>query len=109
MLFRSNAAASLTGNDLGSEILFNGPGTNFDEADTSGAVLLNYANTSSFTLQFESNTFADIGSLDNPVFSAIDGDLFIDFPGPVTSVSEPLSAALLGLGLAGIGISRRKK
>ena len=103
------SAASLTATDMGTSILFNGPGTNFSETDTSGAVLLNYANTDSFTLQFESTTYANISSLDNPIFSAIDGDLFIQFTGPPVTVPAPISVTLLGLGLVGLGLSRKRK
>jgi len=102
-------AASLTATDMGATILFEGPGTNFAETDTSGAVLLTYANTDSFTLQFESTTYANISSLDNPIFSAIDGDLFIQFTGPPVIVPAPVSVTLLGLGLVGLGLSRKRK
>jgi len=102
-------AASLTATDMGATILFEGPGTNFAETDTSGAVLLTYANTDSFTLQFESTTHANISDLDNPIFSAIDGDLFIQFTGPPVIVPAPVSVTLLGLGLVGLGLSRKRK
>lgn len=71
------------------EILFTGPGTNYSEQSTVGAAILNYRNTSSFTLNFESETYSSWGP--NPVFSAIDGDLSMasdDFEPPV-SVNEP--------------------
>ncbi|PSU35564.1 hypothetical protein [Photobacterium lutimaris] len=103
-----NTPASLTATDLGSEILFEGPGTNFNEDDPSGAVLLNYANTSNFTLQFESITFADIFSLDNGVFSAIDGNVWIDFEGPAVVVSEPETLALFSACLLGLATVRRR-
>lgn len=102
-------AASLSANDMGSSILFSGPGTNFSETDTTGAVLLNFANTDSFTLQFESTTIANNSHLNNPIFSAIDGDLFIDFVDPPVIVSTPISVTLLGLGLVGLGLSKKRK
>ncbi|KHT64200.1 hypothetical protein RJ45_07985 [Photobacterium gaetbulicola] len=103
-----NTPSSLTANDLGAEILFEGPGTNFDEDDPSGAVRLNYINTSNFTLQFESITFADIFFLDNPVFSAIDGNLWIDFEEPPVVVSEPETLAFFSACLLGLASFRRK-
>lgn len=102
-----NTPASLTANDLGSEILFEGPGTNFDEDDPSGAVLLRYANTDNFTLQFESITFPNIASLDNPIFSAIDGQLWIDM-GDEVFISEPETLALFSACLLGFATTRRK-
>ncbi|KHT64199.1 hypothetical protein RJ45_07980 [Photobacterium gaetbulicola] len=103
-----NGVSSLTANDFGSSILFEGPGTNFPEDDPSGAVLLNYVNTSNFTLQFESITFADIFSLDNPVFSAIDGDQWITFEGPAVVVNEPETLALFSACLFGLATVRRR-
>ncbi|MGF1723229.1 hypothetical protein [Photobacterium nomapromontoriensis] len=104
-----NTPASLSATDFGSSILFEGPGTNFNEDDPTGAVLLNYANTDSFTLQFESITFANIASLNNPIFSAIDGDLWIDFEGPAVEVSEPETLAMFSACLLGLAAFRRKQ
>ncbi|KXO08029.1 hypothetical protein AKG98_2080 [Moritella sp. JT01] len=101
--------ASLVATDMGASILFEGPGTNFSETDTTGAVLLNFANTDSFTLRFESSTIANNTAANNPIFSAIDGDLFIQFTGPPVIVPAPISVTLLGLGLVGLGLSRKRK
>jgi hypothetical protein len=82
----SSLVATLDGPD---EMVFTGPGTNYSEQSTTGAAILNFRNTSSFTLNFESETYSSSGP--NPVFSAIDGDLSMgsdDFNPPV-SVSEP--------------------
>ncbi len=59
--------------------LFQGVGYNLPENDASGATVLYFDNTSTFTLQFEANTVSTINNLNltNPVFSAIDGDLSI--------------------------------
>lgn len=82
----SSLVASIAGDG---EILFTGPGTNFSEQSTEGAAILNYKNTSSFTLNFESETYISNGY--NPVFSGIDGDLSMGTDGfnPPVSVSEP--------------------
>ncbi|MEW6993812.1 hypothetical protein AADZ84_06035 [Colwelliaceae bacterium MEBiC 14330] len=83
-------ASSLVATSAGpGEILFTGPGTNYSEQSTVGAAILNFRNTSSFTLNFESETYTSSG--ENPVFSAIDGNLSMesdDFEPPV-SVHEP--------------------
>jgi hypothetical protein len=54
--------------------LFTGPGNNYAETDTTGAVILYYQNVSSVTFGFEANTTVNAGTSDL-VFSAIDGDL----------------------------------
>ena len=90
--------SSLVPSIIGSgEILFTGPGTNFSEQSTIGAAVLNYKDTSSFTLNFESETFVSNGP--NPVFSAIDGDLSMGLDGfnPPVSVNEPSMLCLFFL------------
>jgi hypothetical protein len=66
-------AAALTPADQGDSYLFSGKNVNQLEDDPSSAALLYFQNTSSVTFQFEANTTA--GSGNNPVFSAIDGDV----------------------------------
>ena len=100
---------SLVASTEGNSVLFTGPRQNFLESDSTGAVILNYANTSQFTLNFESETF--YGSLPNPVFSAIDGDLSMGTGGfaPSESVSDAGStAALLGVGVVALAFARRR-
>lgn len=86
---------ALTATEMGHRILFEGPGQNYAEADASGAVVLNYENTSSFSLDFGSQQFS--GARQNGVFSAMDGDLSLfaadDFADPVTVTPVPLPAA----------------
>ncbi len=103
------AAASVTAsleND-GKEILFTGPGSNVSERDTSGAVQVNYLNTDHFVFQFESETFK--GTTNNPVFSAIDGDLTIKMDGDTVYVSEPETLFMMASALFGMGLVRRRK
>jgi uncharacterized repeat protein (TIGR01451 family) len=75
---------------------FLGAGKDFRETDTSGAVVLRYRNTSHITLAFgaEQNKPGE-----NPVFSAIDGDLSLSVTGdfqaptvaPATRAAPPAS------------------
>lgn len=68
------ASASLTAvEEADGSVLFTGPGTNFDEANTSGAVKLVYKNSSTVTLQFETQTSAS-SPFPNAIFSAFDGN-----------------------------------
>lgn len=64
-----SAGASLTAEESpdGLSVLFTGPGTNYNETDTSGAVKFTYKNTSIVTLQFETVT-ASNSPLPNPIF-----------------------------------------
>jgi len=95
-----------------SSMKFTGPGSNRDEDDPTGAVILNCANTSSLTLQMLSDTTG--GSTPNPVFSAIDGDLSLiggntgSFS-QAASVPEPSSFALVVIGLGGAALMRRRR
>lgn len=66
------AASSVTDAPFAGGVLFTGPGSNFDEDDPTGAVILTYHYTDSILLDFESTTSNGSG---NGVFSAIDGDL----------------------------------
>lgn len=70
----SNNPASLSATESpdGLSYLFTGPGQNYSETDTSGAVKFVYKNSSGFTLQFETDT--TYGFLPNPIFSAFDGN-----------------------------------
>lgn len=95
-----------------SSMKFTGPGANRDEDDPSGAVILNYANTSSLTLQMLSDTTG--GSTPNPVFSAIDGDLSLiggntSSFNPAAPVPEPSSFALVAIGLGGLVLTRMRR
>ncbi|MDD9156757.1 LruC domain-containing protein [Aliivibrio sp. S4TY2] len=85
-----SAGASLTAEESsdGLSVLFTGPGTNYNETDTSGAVKFTYKNTSIVTLQFETVT-ASNSPLPNPIFSAFDGNWDIDeFTPPIGSSDE---------------------
>ncbi len=84
-VFKGTDTSGLIGYQLGStsplavsqdatSYLFTGPGVNRAETDPSGAALLYFQNTSSVTLQFEANT-TTASANNNPVFSAIDGDV----------------------------------
>ncbi len=93
----THAASLVATTESNGEILFTGPSVNYSEQSTVGAAILNYRNTSNFTLNFESETH--YGSLVNPVFSAIDGgvSMGLDNFGPTVSVNEPPAALLLML------------
>ncbi|MCE7566995.1 LruC domain-containing protein [Aliivibrio fischeri] len=85
-----SAGASLTAEESpdGLSVLFTGPGTNYNETDTSGAVKFTYKNTSIVTLQFETVT-ASNSPLPNPIFSAFDGNWDLDdFTPPIGSSDE---------------------
>jgi uncharacterized repeat protein (TIGR01451 family) len=72
------AATSVTATPTAMGVHFVGPGKDFPETDTSGAVLLRYHNTSHITLVFGADQHKD-GM--NPVFSAIDGDVSLPMRG----------------------------
>ena len=83
-----SASASLTaeGSADGTSVLFTGPGTNYSETDTSGAVKFTYKNTSIVTLQFETVTTS---TGPNPIFSAFDGNWELSgFTTPIESSDE---------------------
>ncbi|TYO90745.1 hypothetical protein [Oceanicella actignis] len=113
-----DAPQALTATDEGETYLFTGPGTNFDETDASGALVLRFVDTDQIRLSFGS-VANSAGPERNAVFSAIDGDLslydpnaFLD-PVDVRSTAVPVPAAgallLTGLGaLAGAGFARRR-
>jgi hypothetical protein len=97
---------------------FDGTDSDRSETSTEGAVLLNFANTSSFTLTMGSYK---AGGVPDAVFSAFDGDLSLFslcsdegadqdncFGDPV-AVPEPSVLWLLATGLIGITILRRRK
>ena len=95
-------------------IRFDGPGSNFSETDASGAAILTYLNTSSFTLDF--GAVQSSGGTENFVFSGIDGDLSMfdleDFNDPfVVNGSVPLPAGLplLLASLGGLMVMRRRR
>jgi hypothetical protein len=67
------SAASLIASEDATSYLFSGRNLNQPETDSSSAVLLYFQNTSSVTFQFESNTTS--GTVANPIFSGIDGDV----------------------------------
>lgn len=70
--------ASVTATTTATGVHFAGPGKDFRETDTSGAVLLQYRNTSRVTLAFGSEQFRTGRNL---VFAAIDGDLNLPVTG----------------------------
>ncbi|THH35157.1 hypothetical protein E4Z66_15140 [Aliishimia ponticola] len=86
---------ALVASDLGDDVLFTGPGTNYSELDATGAALLTFENTDSFTLDFGS--VQNSGPDQNAVFSAIDGDVSLfdadDFGAPIDVTPVPLPAA----------------
>ena len=98
---------ALTATDLGSQILFEGPGVNFPEDDASGAAVLTFNNTSGFTLDF--GAVQTSGPARNGVFTGFDGDLsFVnpnDFGGSVivAPVPEIETYAMFAIGLALLG------
>lgn len=102
---------ALTAEQRGDAILFSGPDKNFSESDASGAVILNYENTSQFRLDFGS--VQSSGPYQNGVFSAFDGDLSLiaqsDFSDPVTPVPAPAALTLLLGALGGMRLFKRKK
>ncbi|MDP2490654.1 LruC domain-containing protein [Vibrio splendidus] len=85
-----SAGASLTAEESedGDSVLFSGPGTNYSETDTSGAVKFTFKNTSIVTLQFETVTTSG-SSFPNPIFSAFDGNWDLSgFTTPIESSDE---------------------
>ena len=72
--------------------------------DTSGIVsdaLITVSKTTTAFLSFSSNTPGDVGNLlDNVVITS---------SSPVTGAPEPATLALLALGFAGVGLTRRKR
>ena len=95
----------------GASFLFTGPGSNRNEDDPSGAFILYFGNTSSLVLEMVSDTTS--GSLPNPVFSAIDGNLsligksFTNFTG-IQAVPEPSVGSLLLIGMA-VALRQRRR
>ena len=87
-----SSAASLTVvEEADGSVLFTGPGTNYDEANTSGAVKLVYKNSSTVTLQFETVTAAN-SYFPNQIFSAFDGNWELSgFTNPTPTNDEFLS------------------
>lgn len=86
----SSGAASLTAEESADNlsVLFSGPGVNYSETDTSGAVKFTFKNTSIVTLQFETVT-ASNSPLPNPIFSAFDGNWDLSgFTNPITSSDQ---------------------
>ena len=72
------SATSVTATPTATGVHFVGPGKDFGETDTSGAVLLRYRNASRITLAFGADQYkAGV----NPVFSAIDGDVSLPVTG----------------------------
>jgi alpha-tubulin suppressor-like RCC1 family protein len=66
-------SVTLTEESGGESFLFTGPGSDRSETDRSGAFMLDFTNTASLRLAMHSSTTG--GSLNNPMFAAIDGDL----------------------------------
>ena len=64
--------------------------------------------TGTWTLYIGDSAEADVGSLDYWSLS-IDYTADNGIPDDTVDASAPLTASLLGLGLAGIGLSRRKR
>lgn len=81
-----SAPASVTATPTAAGVHFVGPGRDYRETDTSGAVLLRYQNASRIVLMFGSDQRKE-GM--NPVFSAIDGDVSL----PVTGTFQAPKAA----------------
>ena len=109
-----NTPQALTATDSGGNaIRFDGVGTNYSESDPSGAAILTYLNTSSFTLDFGS---VQSDPDDNFVFSGIDGDLSMfdlaDFTDPFmipTTVPLPAGLALMLSSLGALALVRRRR
>ncbi|WP_310413345.1 PEP-CTERM sorting domain-containing protein, partial [Chamaesiphon sp. OTE_8_metabat_110] len=81
---RGNGGTSVAGNTVGPLIVtedlnnytFTGQNDNIAETNSAAATVFNFQNTNSVTFNFEALTRAG-SATDNPVFSAIDGDLSI--------------------------------
>lgn len=108
-----SGAQALTATDLGSHVLFEGPGTNFPEDDASGAAILVFEDTDGFTLDF--GAVQSGGGSQNGVFTGFDGDLSLvnpnDFDPPVSvlppsAVPAPGGLALMLGGLAALWSAR---
>ncbi|MBN2131822.1 MAG: DUF11 domain-containing protein [Sedimentisphaerales bacterium] len=80
------ASTRVTATPTATGVHFVGPGRDFKETDTSGAVVLRYRDTSRITLTFGADQ-SESGP--NPVFFAIDGDLSLpvtgDFQAPTVA------------------------
>ena len=72
----NSSTASLTATESATNYLFSGRGINVAETSVNGDVILNFLQSNSTTLQFESTT-APNSTFPNGVFSGIDGDLSI--------------------------------
>ena len=109
-----NTTQALIAAQMGDTVTFSGPNQNFSESDASGAAILTYANTSAFTLDF--NSVQSYGANKNGVFSAFDGDLSLvnsaDFNAPVATLPTiPLPASmslLISAFCAMFAVNRRK-
>jgi hypothetical protein len=88
-------SVTLTEESGGESFLFNGPGSDRSEVDRSGAFMIDFTNTASLRLGMHSSTTG--GSLNNPMFAAIDGDLSqIDPTGLAPEITqEPTDLNLL--------------
>ena len=97
--------------------LFSGRDVNRPETDPSGAAIFYFVNTNSVTFQFEANT-RTASTNNNPVFSAIDGDLsllagdlsgFNDRVGINNAATVPEPFTIIGTLIGGTAAFRMRK
>ncbi len=108
----NSGASSLTATENPNDYLFSGRSINVGETSVNGDVLLNFTNTSSVTLQFETNTLQSIASA-NQTFSGIDGDssqtVAGTFSPAVTAKKLPEPFTIIGTILGGTAAFRMRK
>lgn len=112
-----NTPQRLTPTPVAGGVQFDGPGQNFSETDASGAVLLNYENTNSITLDFVASIV--FGPQPNGMFAGIDGQADLidvsNFAPPVSAadvpspVPLPSALPLFVASLAGLGFVLRRR
>lgn len=112
-----NTPQRLTPTPVAGGVEFAGPGRNFSETDASGAVLLNYENTNSITLDFVASII--FGPQPNAMFAGIDGQADLidvaNFASPVSAtdapspVPLPSALPLFVASLAGLGVILRRR
>ena len=108
----NSGASSLTATENINDYLFSGRSINVGETSVNGDVLLNFTNTNSVTLQFETSTL-QANTTANQTFSGIDGDLSQTvtgtFSSAVTAKKLPEPFTIIGTIIGGTAAFRMRK